>query len=304
MGGKITTIRKQRLLAIRRALVSMAVLAIFILPLYGTGVWIKNMILGSDPRKVVAVEPMQVRDIDRGAALAPFAQPILSVTFDDGWLTTYTKALPMLQKYGIPTTQYILSGVLKNPLYMSEGQIRSMQQAGHEVGSHTVSHPDLTALDDQDLQRELTVSRTELQKRFGVIRDFASPLGAYDDRTLAAIGKLYRSQRNTAGDPGFVDDKDVNLASNFNPLDIMAYTVRATTTKEDLQRLLDYTIAHNGWLVLTYHQVGEDVVSVGETYGVLPAQLQQQFAQLSHAKVRMATMGKVLDAIDHSKRRP
>ncbi len=283
-------------------MVSVFAVILVALPLYTTVTWLKGAIFGNDPRKVMSVEPLQLRDQDKSGDLTPFAQPIVSVTFDDGWESIYSQAFPLLQKYGIPTTQYVLSSEMANPVYMSEKQIRSMQKAGHEIGSHTASHPNLTTIDDEDLERELRESHAELQRLFGPIRDFASPLGAYDDRTLAAISKVYRSQRNTIADPAQVDDKDVNVASNFNRGNIIAYTVRATTTIEDIQRLLDYTVRHNGWLVLTYHQVGKEVLSEGETYGVLREQLEEQLALLNRSSVRIAPLGAVLDAIDRNRK--
>jgi peptidoglycan/xylan/chitin deacetylase (PgdA/CDA1 family) len=57
-----------------------------------------------------------------------FGQPLLSVTFDDGWESVYTQAMPILQRDGIRTTQYVLSGTEKDPLYMSWAQIGAMQR--------------------------------------------------------------------------------------------------------------------------------------------------------------------------------
>ncbi|HUS26050.1 MAG TPA: polysaccharide deacetylase family protein [Nevskiaceae bacterium] len=275
------------------ALMSVFILALFALPAFSGLVWAKGILFDNrDPRKVVNIEPMQVRAIDQSGQLKPFNEPIVSITFDDGWETTYSKALPLLQKEGLPTTQYIIGGVFDNHSYMSVAQVQSMQKAGHEIGSHTMTHPDLTQLTDASLSWELVQSKTVLTEKFGPIKDFASPLGAANDRTIAAVKQNYRSQRNTEGDPNTVANKGVNLGSEFNIYSITGYTVRKTTTMQDLKDMLQFTATYSGWVVLTYHQVDDS----GETYSITPETLAKQLKLISDSHIRVATVGQVLDA--------
>jgi peptidoglycan/xylan/chitin deacetylase (PgdA/CDA1 family) len=284
---------------IAAAMASVFVLAITALPLFAGVVWVKETFSDSDPRKVGEVASLQVRHAGASAAPLPFEEPIVTVTFDDGWETIFSQALPLLQQYGIPTTQYILGGTFDNPLYMSVAQIRAMQKAGHEIAAHTMTHRDLTHLNDADLYWELAESKEVLVKEFGTIKEFASPLGAFDTRTIDQIKHLYRSQRNTAADPAvLVDGNDVNVRDTFDAYNIIAYTVRSTTTAQDIEALLEYTVQHNGWLVLNYHQVDENVASKGEVYGVTPAMLRAHLQQIVDRPVRVDTIGNVLDAIE------
>ena len=104
------------------------------------------------------------------------------VSFDDGYLSHYTHAKPVLRALGWPG---VLNLELKaiGPGGLTEHQIRSLMKAGWEVDSHTLTHPDLTTLDDAALEHELVESRRELRKRFGVKADFfAYPAGKYDER--------------------------------------------------------------------------------------------------------------------------
>jgi len=285
MSDKATSFRSR----IASRLVSAFVIVLFLAPLYGAAMWVKDLFIGpADTRKVQSFSAIEQ------ATGTPrlFQEPIVTVTFDDGWESIYTQALPLLHEFNIPTTQYIIAGTFEHPAYMSVAQVRSMQQAGHEVASHTVTHTDLTQADSKTLNRELSDSKAILSKEFGPIKDFASPLGAKNERTLAAIGTLYRSQRNTEGDPNNTTDRGVNLAGAFTKADIKGYTVRATTTMEDLRRMLDFTKASNGWLVLTYHQVDMS----GETYAVAPAVLRQQLELIAGYGLRIAPLGQVLDA--------
>jgi peptidoglycan/xylan/chitin deacetylase (PgdA/CDA1 family) len=299
--------RQKRLThTLRTALVSVLVVAFFALPAFMTVRWAKTIIFGpGDPRKVTQVAPLQTRAYDKQhPTLEPFKQPIVSVTFDDGWENVYTKALPILQEKGFLTTQYIIGGVLDNPVYMSVGQIKAMQKAGHEIGSHTMTHSDLTLLPQSNLIWELTETRKVLQKDFGVVpKDFASPLGAVSDRTIKAIADTYRSQRDTEGDPKTVNELDVNVKDKWDIYNVKAYSVRRTTTLEDIRKLVGYTVANNGWLVLTYHQVDDAVNNNDEEFGVTPENLRRQLEVISSQPIRSAPLGKVLDAYEQQHNR-
>jgi peptidoglycan/xylan/chitin deacetylase (PgdA/CDA1 family) len=71
---------------------------------------------------------------------------------------------------------------------LSHGQVRRLIAAGWEIDAHTLTHPDLTSLDDRQLAREVAGSRQELESRFGVPVDFICfPGGRYDARVIAAV---------------------------------------------------------------------------------------------------------------------
>jgi peptidoglycan/xylan/chitin deacetylase (PgdA/CDA1 family) len=284
---------------IANALVSVFVLAIVIAPSLLTARWAYGVIKSRDPRKVIKVEPMQRRAVDKtSAALQPFGQPLISVSFDDGWETVYTEALPVLQKDGIPTTQYIISGELTNRSYLSVGQIKSMQQNGHQVASHTITHPDLTTLTDQELTQELVGSKQTLTKDFGPIQDFTSPYGAYNTHTLQLISKYYRSQKNAEGDPAANELEAINTKQTFNPMSIQSYSVRSTTSLDDIRKLIMAAQDNNGWLVLTYHQVDYS----NSLYSVTPRVFAQQMQLVDQSNIRTPTIGQVMDVLQPSQK--
>ncbi|HEY5550001.1 MAG TPA: polysaccharide deacetylase family protein [Candidatus Saccharimonadales bacterium] len=279
---------------IAKALVSVFVLAVVFTPSLLSIRWAYGVLADQDPRKVTDVSPLNTRQVDKTAApLAAFEEPVISVTFDDGWQSIYSSGLPILQKYGIRTTQYVMSGTFDNPSYMTVEQLRSMQQAGHEIGSHTIAHADLTMLDEKQLTEELKSSQDTLSKHFGPIRDFTSPYGAYNTRTLQEIGKYYRSQKNAEGDPSADALGNINAKNGFNAFNFKSFSVRRHTTLEDLRKLVEATRTNNGWLVLTYHQIDHK----NELYSVSPEAFEQQMAYLSGLSIRSATVGQFLDGL-------
>jgi peptidoglycan/xylan/chitin deacetylase (PgdA/CDA1 family) len=279
---------------IKRGLASLFVCAVALLPVISVAQSMHLFGGGSDPRKATALPAFQERPVD-ATTVAPrlFGQPLITVTFDDGWESVYTVAMPQLNKHGIATTQFIISGTDKETTYMSDDQIATIGQDGHELDAHTVTHPDLTTLSDEELTVELQQSQQALRQRFNTpAEDFASPYGHTDARTIGFIQEYYRSHRNTAGDYRAVPT-NVNLPQNFDRYNIIGVTVRRDTTVADLKRLVDYAKATNGWLVLTYHQVDDGP----SDFGLDPDALDKQFAYLGSTDVRIVTMGQVLDTV-------
>jgi len=127
--------------------------------------------------QTISVE-LLIHAIKDGASLPP--RPII-LTFDDGSDSVYTAALPIMQKYGFTGTAYIVYNYigLTND-FMDAGQIRELYVAGWEIGSHSISHVDLTERTDRQ-QDEIVDSRIKLQKRLSLpILTFAYPFGTYD----------------------------------------------------------------------------------------------------------------------------
>lgn len=116
----------------------------------------------------------------------PLPRKPIVVTFDDGYESHYTHAKPVLRKLGWPGVLYLKVDAI-GPGGLTTKQLRGLLKAGWEIDSHTITHPDLTTLDDASLRRELEESRSELQRRLGVPANFfAYPAGRYDARVAAA----------------------------------------------------------------------------------------------------------------------
>jgi peptidoglycan/xylan/chitin deacetylase (PgdA/CDA1 family) len=109
------------------------------------------------------------------------------LTFDDGYLSDYTVALPALRRHGWPGVLDLTSKNLR-PGDISPSQVRALVAAGWEIAAHTISHVDLTTLDAARLRQETAGSRAQLRQRFHVPVDFfCYPAGRYDARVVAAV---------------------------------------------------------------------------------------------------------------------
>ena len=112
------------------------------------------------------------------------SKPVV-VSFDDGYTSHLTNALPVLRAHGWPGVLNLQ--VNQTRFDLKPDAVKQLIRAGWEVDAHTFSHPDLTTLDDAQLRHEVADARTTLRRQFGVPVNFICyPAGAYDDRVIAA----------------------------------------------------------------------------------------------------------------------
>jgi peptidoglycan/xylan/chitin deacetylase (PgdA/CDA1 family) len=105
------------------------------------------------------------------------------LTFDDGYVSHWDAAAA-LDRRGMRGVFFVTLGHPR----MTDWQIKDLSHRGHEIGSHTISHPDLTTLSDEALAYELNASRSQLETITGrPIEFFAYPYGAWNNRVVAAV---------------------------------------------------------------------------------------------------------------------
>lgn len=131
----------------------------------------------------------------------------VAVTFDDAYRSMSDLAKPVLDEFGYPGTVFAVTKRVADgrPLAWAgtdhwaatehagelaglDGEgLRTLQDAGWEIGSHTASHPHLTQLEDDALEHELTSSREALEALLDrPCLSLAYPYGDVDDRVVAA----------------------------------------------------------------------------------------------------------------------
>jgi peptidoglycan/xylan/chitin deacetylase (PgdA/CDA1 family) len=130
-----------------------------------------------------AVTLMRVYDSWAKGAKLP-AHPIV-ISFDDGYLSQYTQAFPVLRAHHWPGVLNMEVNFLHGVGALVPWRVRKLIAAGWELDDHTLTHPDLTTLDAAELWRQVDVSRVELRRMFHVPVDFfCYPAGRYDARVI------------------------------------------------------------------------------------------------------------------------
>ncbi|HEY4027095.1 MAG TPA: polysaccharide deacetylase family protein [Candidatus Dormibacteraeota bacterium] len=114
-------------------------------------------------------------------------RPVI-LTFDDGYRDMYTTAYPVLRAHHFKAVSYVVSGFVDSPRYVTVQQVLEMDANGIEIGSHTVSHADLTRLSGSDLWHEVLDSRVTLEALLGhPVLDFCYPSGQVNEAVLRAV---------------------------------------------------------------------------------------------------------------------
>jgi peptidoglycan/xylan/chitin deacetylase (PgdA/CDA1 family) len=118
----------------------------------------------------------------------PLPAHSIVISFDDGTIGQDTHALPVLRSLHWPGVLNLKLNALRARYTLPPWRVRQMLAAGWELDSHTITHPDLTHVDDAQLWREVYDSRIELQHEFHVPVDFfCYPSGRYDAHVIAAV---------------------------------------------------------------------------------------------------------------------
>jgi peptidoglycan/xylan/chitin deacetylase (PgdA/CDA1 family) len=129
-----------------------------------------------------------------------FPEGAVAVTFDDGFAEVRRHALPILERFAVPATLFAVSGYVGGlnewmdraafpaRRLLSAADLRDLQAAGMEIGSHTVSHRSMPELSFEEAAREARESKDMLEQIVGrTVRYFAYPYGRFNANTKEAV---------------------------------------------------------------------------------------------------------------------
>lgn len=202
--------------------------------LRGAPAWRGVRVLGyhriSDERHVLSVPPERFRR-QLETVLAAGLEPVsvaraielvaagevggrhVAVTFDDGYRDNLEHAVPVLEELGIPATIFVPTRIIDGearywwfsapPPALTWDELRALDAGALvDVEAHTLTHPWLPRLSDDEARAEIAGSRTELAERLGrEVGVFCYPGGLYGEREAKLVREAgYRAAFTT--DPG------------------------------------------------------------------------------------------------------
>lgn len=189
--------------------------------------------------------------IDEIAAVNNAKQPIISITFDDGHVSQFTNARPILDKYGYRATNYTIPNYIGVQNYMSQAQTDQLAATGWDVSGHHETN--LHTMTTAQLHTEMKKVRAYLNAHGYKGGDhFAYPNGSDGTNNEGVlintvVQQYFASGRTiiSMGQPtGFMDRMRLPSAILHN-----------TDTLAAVKGWVDTAIANNDWLVLCFHKI-------------------------------------------------
>lgn len=215
-----------------------------------------------------------------------FNRALVSITFDDGWESQFASGDPVLRSAEIPATYYISTGLLNTPGYMTDRMVMSFRDSGNEIANHTVSHPRLLTLSDENVSREFLDSQNYLSARFGIVSyNFASPYGQTDERVQNIAGQYFKSHRGV--------NEGYNYRDNLDIYQLKVQNILVTTTEAEFRSWLNQAAREKSWLILVYHAVDNE----GDEYRVKPDNFQKQINLVKQSGLHVVTIEQALSEV-------
>lgn len=112
----------------------------------------------------------------------------IAIRFDAAWGDAYTdEILHILEEYDVKTTFFLVGfWVDKYP-----DMVKKIHEAGHEIGNHSTTHPDMSKLSKQEIKRELNTTSSKIEKITGEKPFlFRAPFGAYNNLLISTASEL------------------------------------------------------------------------------------------------------------------
>jgi len=116
-------------------------------------------------------------------------KPVI-ITFDDGYADVYNNAYKQLKNNGQVGVFFVIAKYINQSDYLSIDNIQEIAKSGMEIGSHSVNHPNLTIVNQEKRNFELTKSKSELENIVGkTVSSFCYPSGNYNDEVAEDVRK-------------------------------------------------------------------------------------------------------------------
>lgn len=127
------------------------------------------------------------------------------ICFDDAPVSHYNVAFPKMREKGFVGVLFVPTAMISEGWsdsdHLSWSQLREMYEAGWEIGSHTVNHPDLTKQTENVIVYELSESKKSLRAHGFYVRSFATPFKANNQTVHQYVRKYYDFDRLSCNFP-------------------------------------------------------------------------------------------------------
>lgn len=209
----------------------------------------------------------------------------ITLCFDDAYEEVHTIGFPILREYGIRGTLGIITdeigGSFEGYPIMNLEQIKELYNNRWEIASHSISHPFLTTLTDEEAINELLNSRNTLRGFGFKVNAFVVPYGNYDNRIYNLVKKYYYSCRPSIWGTNSIPVEDKYM--------LKSKWVR-NDSSETIKTWIDEAIANNTWLIIMLHNIDKPE----REYNISSENLRAVSQYLTEQKIEVLNISEVL----------
>lgn len=213
-------------------------------------------------------------------------QALVTLSYDDGYMNWYSKALPLHVKYNMPGTFNINTYHFeeKNDQFMYYGEVWVAADKGIEIGAHTHKHQRLEITEEVTKEQIIEDLKTNIAYLNSIdikVKTLAAPNSVYSDEMRDIVREHFAGVR--------VFGSELNTRDNYDPYWLKSYAVTNTTPLEEIKGWIDDAVENNAWLIIMLHNVvdettpgcanGED--ECDELYDISTANLEQLMAYIT-----------------------
>jgi peptidoglycan/xylan/chitin deacetylase (PgdA/CDA1 family) len=217
--------------------------------------------------------------------------PLVSVVFDDGWVSAYAHAVPIMDSMGLRGTHFVHAGFVDKPGFQSNHMtselLEILHSKGHEIGSHAMDTNWRDQISDPELmEAQLADSKSKLESYGFDVVGFAPPNGAFDSQVIAKTRQYYEYMRTINYGINYIDAGSERM--------LKCHTVTDKTSPATFRDWIRWARSTDGWLVLLYHRFADEIPAGVDTY-VRPDDFRAQMEMLVRAGALVLPMREALE---------
>jgi len=195
--------------------------------------------------------------------IAAVPQPgtgVVSIVFDDGWGSTYTRARPNLDRFGYRATAVIIRDLIGTANYLTLAQTLALQtNNGWDIAAHADTVADHNAgfanLSNSVVEADMQgIKRWLIENGFKRRDLFAWPQGSFTASQMVIARRFFNGIRGTTGGRGGATGPQETFPPGESSR-LRTWVVGSTATAAELETALNQCSTHKSWLLLCFHEL-------------------------------------------------
>ena len=238
---------------------------------------------------------VQVQAIATQPERVAYPNGVVSIGFDDNWISQSTVAIPYMETKGFQPTVYSIVDLVGTVGRQTLSELKRIEEyTGGEVAAHSWSSAThtagFTAVSTDTLDTELRLMKEWLIDNGFQGRDLlAYPLGNFNGTVMDIAAKYYKFART-------VNIRQQETQPPGNPYTCRAQSSTNTVTLAQITAQVDAAYANGTWLNLLYHDIVPTPGAAGASVQVTQANFEGAMDYIAAKGIPVRTVSQVLKA--------